>query len=84
MRSDYHQLLTGTRFGFSCLPPLSVPLDFTVQQRPPWDKTYIKAIARLRDKIASPLSPFPISFRGTFNHCKSYGTLQLLYPTQFR
>src|SRR5271155_4198706 len=47
--------------------PLSLSVDFTVQQRPYGPQTYIKATARFRGKMASHLSPSPTSFRGTFD-----------------
>jgi hypothetical protein len=45
-------------------PSLSLPLRFSVQQRP-HDRIYTKAATRLRDKMASPLWPSPIFFGDT-------------------
>jgi hypothetical protein len=39
------------------------------------DQTYIKAATRLRDKIASPLSPSPIFFSGISVNGDAQGSL---------
>lgn len=46
-------------------PPISV--DFQRPATTSMDHMYTKATTRLRDKMASPSSPSPISFRGTFD-----------------
>ncbi len=49
------------------LPPPSLSVDFQRPATTSMDHMYIKAKTRLRDKMASPSSPSPISFRGTFD-----------------
>ena len=52
----------GASFGLSSLPPLY--LLISVSSNDLMDQTYIKAGTRIRDKMASPLSPSPIFFSG--------------------
>jgi hypothetical protein len=58
-------LVQGARFGLSRLPLPSLSLLISVSSNDLMDQTYIKAATRLRDKMASPLSPSPIFFSGT-------------------